>query len=209
MRKVLKVIGFVVAGIVVIIGLSAFTIKPWADSWGATGEEVSRVYPGDEYVRNPTTKTVRAITINAPVEKVWPWINQMGQERGGLYSYEWFENLLGSDLHNAGRIYPEWQMKVGDSFKLAKSLPGGYTVRINEPNKTLVLFGGAENQGEIHSWAFYLEPVNGNQTRLIVKNLAKVQDTAAKVIYTVIDPGSFIMERGTIYGIKDRAEKPA
>jgi hypothetical protein len=207
MRKALKIVGIVVAAGAVVIGLSAFTIKPWADRWGATDEEVSRVYPGDEFIKSPTAKTVRAITINAPVEKVWPWINQMGQERGGLYSYEGFENLIGSDLHNADIIHPEWQMKVGDSFKLAKSVPNVYTVAIDEPNKMLVLRGGVEGEGETHTWGFYLEPINDNTTRLVVKNVANVPDAVAKALYVVIDPGSFVMERGTLYGIKERAER--
>jgi hypothetical protein len=77
--------------------------------WGATAAEVARRLPGDELIPHPASVSTRAITIQAPVERVWPWVLQTGQERGGLYSYQWLENLFGSDIHNADRIMPAWQ----------------------------------------------------------------------------------------------------
>jgi hypothetical protein len=77
--------------------------------WGASADEVEMSLPGDEFVPNPVLVSTRAITIQAPVSSVWPWLVQMGQGRGGLYSYERLENMVGCDMHNADRIIPEHQ----------------------------------------------------------------------------------------------------
>jgi hypothetical protein len=67
----------------------AFAIRPWHLRWGATDEEVEKPLPGDELVPDPGIQSTRAITVHAPVEKVWQWLAQVGQDRGGFYSYEW------------------------------------------------------------------------------------------------------------------------
>jgi hypothetical protein len=97
-------------------------IRPWMMRWGATDEERHKPLPGDELVPDPLTTSTRAITVNAPVEVVWPWLMQMGTGRAGWYSYAWLENLLprcarGAEITNAERIIPEFQnLKVGDSI---------------------------------------------------------------------------------------------
>src|SRR5829696_8726318 len=93
----------------------AFVIRPWHLRWGATGEEVDKPLPGDDLVPEPGIESTRAITVEAPAGKVWPWLAQVGQDRGGFYSYEWLENLAGAQMHNADRVHPEWQHRdVGE-----------------------------------------------------------------------------------------------
>lgn len=87
----------------------AFFIRPWHLRWGATDEELGKPLPGDELVPHPGIESTRAITVNAPVEQVWSWLAQIGQDRGGFYSYEWLENLAGCRMRNADRVHPEWQ----------------------------------------------------------------------------------------------------
>src|SRR5438046_304811 len=103
---VLATIGL--AALVVLLGFT-FIINPWHSRWGATGAEVSQAFPGDELVAQPQNQTTRAITIDAPAETIWPWLVQMGQGRGGLYSYETLENLIGCQMTNADTIVPKWQ----------------------------------------------------------------------------------------------------
>jgi hypothetical protein len=99
-------------------------IREWYNRWGATDKEVSRSLPGDELVPNPQLVSTRAITINACPEDIWPWLMQLGQQRGGLYSYELLENLARCDMRNADRIIPEFQpLKIGDEVRLG---PQGY-----------------------------------------------------------------------------------
>jgi hypothetical protein len=97
----------------------AFFIRPWHLRWGATEEELKTRLPGDDLVQHPKLNATHAITINAPVERVWPWLAQIGQKKGGFYSYTRLENLVGCNMRNANRIVPEWQnLKVGDEIWL-------------------------------------------------------------------------------------------
>ena len=84
-------------------------VRPWYLDWGATDDERDRRLPGDELVPAPGSETTWAVTVEAPSDEVWPWIVQLGQGRGGFYSYSWLENLVGADIHNVDRIVPEFQ----------------------------------------------------------------------------------------------------
>src|SRR5512146_270451 len=77
--------------------------------WGATPEERQRLLPGGERVPNPIVTTTMAVTINAPARDVWPWMAQIGQERGGMYSYGLLENIARCQMHNADRVVAEWE----------------------------------------------------------------------------------------------------
>jgi hypothetical protein len=84
-------------------------LRLWRTKWGATDAEIHRSLPGDDLVPHSKWGWTHAITICASAAEVWPWLMQMGQDRGGLYSYEWLENRVGCDIHNADRIIPEFQ----------------------------------------------------------------------------------------------------
>src|SRR5919197_4036569 len=75
--------------------LYGFAIRPWHLRWGAEPEDEKRGLPGDELLPKNGTRILHAVTIHAPVAEVWPWLAQLGQDRGGFYSYEWLENLAG------------------------------------------------------------------------------------------------------------------
>ena len=91
-------------------------VRPRLLNWGATATEVGRPLPGDVRLPDPDGESTMAITIDAPPAAVWPWLRQLGQEQGGFYSYEWAENLVGFDIHNADEIVPEYQsLAVGDT----------------------------------------------------------------------------------------------
>jgi hypothetical protein len=96
-------------------------VRPWHMNWGATDEEVRKRLPGDELVPHPTFESTRAITVHAPAKEVWRWLAQLGQDRGGFYSYDRLENLAGANIYNAARIVPEMQhLKVGDFVPMAR-----------------------------------------------------------------------------------------
>src|SRR6185503_2333177 len=92
-------------------------------TWGATAEEAATRLPGDELLEDADGVATRAITIDAPRSAVWPWIAQLGPSpRGGAYTYDWIENLLGLDMHSAERVLPEFQHpQVGDTFGYGKN----------------------------------------------------------------------------------------
>lgn len=116
----------------------AFFIRPRHLRWGATAEEVKMPLPGDELLEHPKLNATHAITIDAPVADVWPWLVQVGQNRAGFYSYTWLENLVGCAMHNANQIVPEWQeLKVGDEVWLHPKAP---------PLKVLAIEPGRANR---------------------------------------------------------------
>ena len=122
-----------------------FVLRPRCLRWGATDEEIGRDLPGDELLPDPVGYVTRGITINTSPVNVWLWLVQMGQGRGGFYSYDWLENLFGLDIHNADRIVPEWQeLAVGDIVRMHPN--GGSMVAAVEPYRALVLYTNALTQ---------------------------------------------------------------
>jgi hypothetical protein len=185
-------------GALATIGYAAGVV-PWVRSWGATGDERSGALPGDELEPDPAFSTTRAVSVAAPPSEVWPWLAQIGQDRGGFYSYEWLENLAGCRLRNAHAIHQEWQhRRVGDTVMLhpAKGLP----VSVFEPGRA---FG-------IEGWGVYaLEPAEGGRsTRLLARS--RIGRAVPAVFYTVlVEFPHFVMERKMLLGIKSRAERAA
>src|SRR5215212_3279242 len=175
----------------------AFVIRPWHLRWGATDEEIGKPLPGDELVPNPAIESTRAITVHAPVEEVWPWLAQIGQDRGGFYSYEWLENLAGCRMRNADRIHPEWQHReVGERVSLHPAF--GLKVASFELGRAIVLEG----------WGpFVVEPIDEKSTRVIIRSrVPRRLDVLLYYLLTFEIP-HFVMERRMLLGIKERAER--
>jgi hypothetical protein len=185
-----------------------FGLRPWHIRWGTRDAELSRALPGDAIVPHPRKSSTRAITIHAPAAAIWPWLVQIGQGRGGLYSYDWLENLAGCDIHSADRVIPALQeLREGDIVRLGPEGYPAYQVAAVEPGRALVL-GGDASELEAHSWAFVLEPVDEQTTRLLVRSRDDYPPTLANfLIWRVItEPLHFVMERKMMLGIKQRAE---
>ena len=193
----------------------AFLIRPWHLKWGATEAEVQEPLPGDDVVPNPTQEATHAITINAPVSDVWPWLVQIGQNKGGFYSYSLLENFVGCDIHNAKRIVPEWQsLRAGDVLWLHPKAPP-LPVLLVEPGRTIVIGGLAEELGDDLSentrggtWAFVLKELDPSTTRLLVRIRWDRKGGLLDWLYNfgVLEPSHFVMERRMMLGIKHRAE---
>ena len=198
-------------------------IRPWQMNWGATDEEVRVRLPGDELVPHPALESTRAVTIGAPVEEVWRWLVQLGQDRGGFYSYDLLENLAGARIHNVDRIVPEMQdLKVGDFVPMAPvewNVPtGGFTVVEIEPQCAIVWRQGwpedLENMNpsegqERGTWAFVLETIDEGTTRLLLRERSGHKPRTRDVIfhYLFMERQHFVMERRMLKGIKERAER--
>jgi hypothetical protein len=201
--------GMLGAGLAGIAALAAYiyAVRPWHLRWGATPEEATEPLPGDELVPYPKATATHAITINAPVMYVWSWLAQMGQDKGGFYSYTWLENMVGCHMNNADRIVPEFQrLHEGDMVRLHPKAPP-LPVEICEPFKAIVLGSNTQNPG---TWGFYLKEVDENSTRLIVRGRGSWQEPSLLNWlghYVVFEPAHFIMERKMLLGIKERAER--
>ena len=169
-------------------------------TWGATADEAAEILPGDELLAGADGVSTRAITIDAPPESVWPWLAQIGPSpRGGVYTYDWIENLLGLDIHSVDRILPEYQNpQVGDSIPLGSNR---MVISRVDPNRVLAFHSDDGNW----LWTFNLKP-QGSGTRLISRNRYRLPTLGAKLGILPMEPGSLVMERRMLIGIKQRAE---
>jgi hypothetical protein len=174
-------------------------------TWGATAAEAARRIPGDELLENADIVSTRAITVNTPASAIWPWLVQMGPGRGGAYTYDWIENLLGIDIHSADRILPEFQrLDVGDVMSDKQGLPA-MRVEILEPERVL----SWRSEDGTWVWTFALVEEDG-ATRLISRNRIRVGGSlGSRLGMLVMEPGSLVMERKMLIGIKRRAERLA
>lgn len=182
------------AGVVALAVIAITLLTPRLDRWGATAAEVAANYPGDELVPAPASFVNRAITIQARPEQIYPWLVQLGADKGGLYSYTALERLVGCPMVNADRIHPEWQgLKVGDAVKMnrTKPVPPPYIVAQIIPNQALVM-GHQENGQWVDLWQFVLVPQTDSTTRLILRTRTMMTGG----FWDIIHPGVFIMERG-------------
>lgn len=197
------------------VGLVAYValvvvLRPWHQRWGSTEKELRAPLPGDQYRPGEATYGAQhAVTINAPPEAIWPWLAQMGQDRGGFYSYAFLENLMGLGLRNANRVHREWQdietrrfVQATPAGWLGRSEPLGWHVPLAEPNQVLVL----EKWG-----AFVLLPTGDRTTRFIIRtrggrSMHPRQIAFAPFLLLVLEPLHFTMERRMMLGVKERAE---
>jgi hypothetical protein len=180
--------------------------RRWCLTWGARPDEASRKLPGDDLLADAGIVSTRAITIGAPPAAVWPWLVQMGSGRGGVYTYDWIENLFGLDMHSTRQILPQFQdVQVGDEFPLGPGRPA-MRVAVLEPDRTFTLRFTDGNW----VWIFALSAEDG-QTRLISRNRIAAPRAWPTRLFSmlVMEPGSLIMERKMLLGIKERAENLA
>jgi hypothetical protein len=172
-------------------------------TWGAMPEEAEGRLPGDELLEDADGLATRAIEINAPASAVWPWIAQMGPApRGGAYTYDWIENLLGLNMHSADRVLPEFQHpQIGDTIALGKN-----RMRIERVEPEQVLAWRSEDGNWV--WTFMLRP-SGAATRLISRNRYRLPRLVDRLGMLAMEPASLLMERKMLLGIKQRAERLA
>ena len=184
--------------------------------WGATHAELQEALPGDELIADARRVATRGITIDAPPDAVWPWIAQLGQGRGGLYSYDGLENPAGWDSHSVGRIVPELQtIEVGGEVRLPPKV--ALTVWAVEPGSHLVLRPGPVGRGDgdldgapfDYTWAFVLRRHPGRRTRLLVRERYALLRPSAVAIVEPLAVVSAFMGIKQLRSIRDRAARTA
>jgi hypothetical protein len=202
-------VGVAAAGAIATVGPAAYVLffRRWCLTWGARDDEAAAKLPGDELLPDAGLVSTRAITVDAPPEAIWPWLVQMGSGRGGAYTYDWIENLFGLNMHSADEILPQYQhIAVGDELPMGPNGPA-MTVEVLDPPRTLAVRIADQNW----VWIFALVP-EGESTRLISRNRIATSALPAvgRLFYTVfMEPGSLVMERKMLLGIKQRAERTA
>ena len=185
-----------------------FPMRRWFCRWGASSRELAGTMVGDAAVTTPSYTATLAVTVNAPPGDVWPWLAQMGYQRGGLYSYDWLDQRFGYlDRPSATRLLPDYQqLHVGDEIPMGRG--PGFPVTAVEPERVLVLSG--KGDGFAWVWQFGLFPIAEGKTRLVSRNAVTVPQTlGAWCFMRVIEPAAFLMTRRMLLGIKQRAERLA
>ena len=170
-------------------------------TWGATDSEAGARLAGDELLEDADGVSTRAVDIDAPASAVWPWIAQMGPApRGGAYTYDWIENLLGLDMHSVDRVLPEFQHpQIGDTIGYGRN-----RMRLERVDPERVLAWRSEDGNWV--WTFVLEG-RGNSTRLISRNRFRLPTLTTRLGMLPMEPASLVMERKMLRGIKERAER--
>lgn len=197
--------------------LYARWVRPRLLTWGATPDEVSGRYPGDELIPDPAHSSTIATTLPAPPERVWPWLAQMGYDRAGWYSWDKLDH---GGKPSADRIVPGWQ-NLHEGQRL-NSMAGGrnwMTVSVLEPNRTLVLrsvyqppsFRAIDPRSASLPaarmdaiWGFHLRSVPGGRTRLLIRKRGRGPRAAAWPVSLLYDPLHVIMQTRQFRNLRTR-----
>lgn len=187
--------------------------------WGSLPDELSRTLPGDEVVRYPDLVATRGITIDAPCSQVWPWVVQIGQGRGGFYSYDRLEDLARLGIRSADKIMPEHQgLAVGDTVHLAEQVA---LVATTVDTGTALVLSATSNGPQVptgstpsarpampyeFSWAFVLVPVDDRSCRLVVRERYGYTAPWVALLVEPVEWVSLLMTQKMLRGIRDRAE---
>jgi hypothetical protein len=198
--------------LIILAAIAAYSLvaRPWFTNWGTSPQERTRALLGDDAWIGGVVTGTRAITIQAPPEKVWPWLIEIGQDRAGFYSYTWLENLTLADIHNTAAIRPDWQarqvkdlvrgVKPGYLFGLPKkTFVPGWKVSFVAPGRSL----GLRNWG-----TFALEPTDTGGTRFFVRSRGvPLPGVIGRLTgFWLLDPAHFVMEKTMLIRIKRLAE---
>jgi hypothetical protein len=208
-------IGIAVALLVVLLVAFGVFVRPWMSAWGATADEIAAALPGDELVPNPVSQTTQAVTIRATPGQIYPWLLQIGVDRGGMYSYDWLENLVGLNVHTIDRIVPELQTaQAGDFWRFTPKDfampdgPGVFVMRL-EPYRAVVGCFGVQSAPPppcTGTWQLVLQPQGQGVTRLILRARTDARSPRTGIAGAIFDPITFVMQRGMLLGFRDRVE---
>jgi hypothetical protein len=195
-------------GLVVVLCAVIFAILAASlPNRGATPEEIAASRPGDELVAQPAILWNHAITLNATPEQIWPWLIQMGDARGGYYSYTFVENLISGECMyiNADSIYPEWQdPTLGQGMIMNILVLDDYRT-----NSYMLAAASPEAFGIGWSWLWQLEPLDETHTRLVIRHRISPpaeMDGSTPLIGHAITLTGYVMEKGMLDGIRRRVE---
>jgi len=196
-------ITFVIASILVVLVLGYLAlIRPWQLRWGATDDEVKRIMPGDDIVREPSFNATRAVTIHASAENIYPWIVQMGVTRAGWYSYDLLDNLGRPSAEN---ILTEHQtIQVDNVIPMSPDGKQGMRVKDFSNNKWMLWWDGKGYS----SWVWDIQPEGEADSRLVTRVRVKYRLLSLAIAFNLlVEFFDIIMMRKCMLGIKRRAEK--
>jgi hypothetical protein len=182
--------------------------RPWQLRWGATDEERGAALAGDDLIPNLDLIATRAITAHAVADQVWPWITQVGQGRGGFYSYDALENLVGCHIHSADRVVPPVAGRRGR--RPGKAPPGGWAGRYRGGAGPGAGAARCRADGAAPydtTWAFVLRERPEGTTRLLVRERYAYTKRWAPFLIEPVAAVAFVMSQRMLRRISGRAER--
>ena len=200
-----------------LMGLALVTpfLRARRNRWGMAPAEVARPFPGDDLVPSPAWTWTHGITVRAGAADTWPWVAQIGADRGGFYSYAALENLVGCGVRNADRIHPEWQEREGTTLVLHPKAPP-MPIRAVERGRCLVAHGAPDEEARAAgrpwmavSWLLMVEPLGPARCRVVSRyRCAHSDDRRTRLAFGpgLLEPIGFAMDRRMLKGIRRRAE---
>jgi hypothetical protein len=212
-----RVVPLLVAGGAAAAGYG-LCVRPRMLRWGATDLEVDRTFPGADVIPDSDRSATMAATIDAPPAQVWPWLAQMGTDRGGWYSWDRLDNF---GRRSTEVIHPEWQaVDVGD--RLVAKPDGGqwWEVAMVEPERFLGLRMSIDLAGRPFDlsgprparfsdslWGFELRDLDDGRTRLIVSGYWALRPRWLKpwMSAVVLEPSHWVMQTRQFTNLKRRA----
>jgi hypothetical protein len=187
-------------------------------AWGVSDSEAGASRPGDALVPVPLWSWTHGIEVAASAELVWQWVAQIGADRGGFYSYQWLENLVGCSLRNADSVHPAWELEAGDSLLLHPRLPPLRVVEL-ERGRHFVAHAAHDAAARAAgkpwaavSWLLQIEPRAEARCKLFTRyRVACSTDLVTRLSMgpTLLEPIGFAMDRRMLLGIKHHAERQA
>jgi hypothetical protein len=192
--------------VIIAAALYWFPVRRWMNRWGTTPADLELRMAGDALLPVMTYSGTRGIDINATPRDIWPWLVQIGYQRGGLYSYDWLDRLFGFlDRPSASRILPEFQqLAVGDRIPMGQG--PSWPVAVVDRERALVLDMRKIGGGMEWVWQFALYPIDAHRTRFVSRSRVRARSIWARLATYAIEPAGFIMTRRMLLGIKERAE---
>jgi hypothetical protein len=190
-----------------------YAARRYYRNWGTTKEECRMYLDGDGLITGSVVRSTEAVSIDAPAGVVWPWLVQMGQDRGGLYTYEKLENLAGLRYVNADRVHPEWQhLAPGDTIRLVPKgwmgLREGIALQVVEvaDQQSIVLRASAGRGWDV-VWSFHVIPHWDDRCRLLIRIRTPLRHPGPALVTELAGPARALMTRGMLLGIKRRAQQ--
>ena len=190
-----------------------YAARRYYRNWGTTKEECRMYLDGDGLITGSVVRSTEAVSIDASAGVVWPWLVQMGQDRGGLYTYEKLENLAGLRYVNADRVHPEWQhLAPGDTIRLVPKgwmgLREGIALQVVEvaDQQSIVLRAFAGREWDV-VWSFHVIPHWDDRCRLLIRIRTPLRHPGQALVTELAGPARALMTRGMLLGIKRRAQQ--
>jgi uncharacterized protein YndB with AHSA1/START domain len=189
---------------------------------GSTAAERASVMPGDDLVPCPQMRTDHAATIDAPPERVWPWLTQLGWHLGGWYTPHWVDQLLFPDnWESLDRLDPALlrDLQVGDTIPDGKPGTAEYVVvEVDDPHllvlrSTTHIPPGWDEKFDVRfvwTWAIRLTELDGGRTRVHLRVRGRGSPWWFNALYVAgIIPADFVMATGMLRGLTRRVEAAA